>query len=104
MTSRMITRMKSRTSWLLLVVLVALLLPAVASADNVYLPAVQNGIRNWFTVADVVAWSQAAGNVMPISCTAIQTQPELLFTSCTVSQAQPLTLVWDDVTGKVVAQ
>jgi hypothetical protein len=42
--------------------------------------------------------------VMPIGCTAVQTLPELLFTSCTVSQAQPLTLVWDATQGKVVAQ
>jgi hypothetical protein len=96
--------MKRRLSLLVLVVLVAMLLPVAASADNLYLPSLQNGTRDWFTVGDVVAWSNAAGNVMPIGCTAIATQPELLFTSCTVSQAQPLTLVWSDAAGKVVAQ
>jgi hypothetical protein len=96
--------MKRRLSLLVLVVLVAMLLPVAASADNLYLPSLQNGPRDWFGVADVLAWSNANNNVMPIGCTAIATQPELLFTSCTVSQAQPLTLVWDATQGKVVAQ
>ena len=95
---------KQRSWWLVLVVLVALLLPVAASAESVFLPSVQNGPRDWFTVGDVVAWSAAAENVMPISCTVVQTQPELLFNACTVEQAQPLTLVWDAVAGKVVAQ
>ncbi len=96
--------MKRRLSLLVLVVLVAMLLPVAASADNLYLPSLQNGPRDWFTVSDVLAWSQDNANVMPIGCTAVQTQPELLFTSCVVSQAQPLTLVWSDAAGKVVAQ
>ncbi len=91
-------------SAIVVVVILTLLLPMAASADNLYLPSLQNGPRDWFTVADVLAWSNTAGNVMPISCTAVQTQPELLFTSCVVSQAQPLTLVWSDEAGKVVAQ
>jgi hypothetical protein len=89
---------------MIVLVLVLALLPVAASADNLYLPSLQNGPRDWFTVADVLAWSNATGNVMPISCTAVTAQPELLFTSCTVSQAQPLTLVWSVEAGKVVAQ
>jgi hypothetical protein len=89
---------------MIVLVLVLALLPVAASADNLYLPSLQNGPRDWFTVADVLAWSNANNNVMPIACNAVQTQPELLFTSCTVSQAQPLTLVWSDAAGKVVAQ
>jgi hypothetical protein len=89
---------------MIVLVLVFALLPVAASADNLYLPSLQNGPRDWFTVADVLAWSNANGNVMPIGCTAVQTLPELLFTSCVVSQAQPLTLVWDAMQGKVVAQ
>jgi hypothetical protein len=89
---------------MIVLVLVLALLPVAASADSLYLPSLQNGPRDWFTVADVLAWSNANNNVMPIGCTAVQTQPELLFTSCIVSQAQPLTLVWSDAAGKVVAQ
>ncbi len=90
--------------WRALVVLAIVamvLVPATVRAETVFLPSVQNGPRDWFTVADVVNWSADHGNVMPISCIAVQ--PDI-FTSCTVQQAQPLTLVWDAAQGKVVAQ
>lgn len=86
---------------MLLVVLVALLLPVAASAESVFLPSVQNGPRDWFTVSDVLKWIDETGNVMPVYC--YGPMPDI-YTSCTVVQAQPLTLVWDAVAGKVVAQ
>lgn len=84
-----------------LAIVALVLIPATVQAETVFMPQMHNGPRNWFTVADVLNWSAAANNVMPITCTA--TQPGI-FTSCTVQQAQPLTLVWDVVQGKVVAK
>ena len=84
-----------------LVIVVMALSPMVASADTLFMPALQNGVRDWFTTADVVRWSNDAGNVMPIYCTAIR---DGVYESCTVNQAQPLTLVWSDELGKVIAK
>lgn len=65
-----------------------------------FIPQAHNGVRDWFTAQDVVNWSAEAGNVMPISCTG---KGDVL-TSCTVEQAQPLILVWDNALGKVIAK
>lgn len=73
----------------------------VALLATVFLPSIQNGQRDWFTTQDVVAWSAKHENVMPIWCTEVQPGT---YTSCTVVQAQPLTLVWDNVAGEVVTR
>ena len=84
----------------LVIVVVAALLPMAVSADVLFIPQAHNGVRNWFTVQDVANWIAASGNVMPVTC--IETKPGI-FTSCTVDQAQPLTLTWDNGLGKVTA-
>lgn len=89
-----------RSLFFVLVILLALL-PVAVSADSVFLPALAAGVRDWFTVSDVVQWSAAQGNVMPIWC--VEARPGI-FTTCTVQQAQPLTLVWSNELGKVVAK
>jgi hypothetical protein len=86
---------------MIMVVLALVLVPVAVSADSIFLPTLQSGVRDWFTVADVLRWSSEAHNVMPIYCT--ESAPGI-FTTCTVVQAQPLTLTWDNELGKVVAQ
>ena len=86
---------------MLVIVVVAALLPMAVSAEVVFIPQAHNGVRNWFTQQDVVNWIATSGNVMPVTC--IEVKPGI-FTSCTVNQAQPLTLVWDNALGKVVAR
>ena len=81
-------------------VVVAALLPMAVSAEVVFIPQAHNGVRDWFTVTDVTNWIAETHNVMPVTC--IEVKPGI-FETCTVDQAQPLTLVWDDVAGKVVA-
>ena len=85
----------------LVIVVVAALLPMAVSADVLFIPQAHNGVRNWFTVTDVTNWIAETHNVMPVTCVAVRSG---VFTSCTVDQAQPLTLVWDNGLGKVVAQ
>lgn len=82
-------------------VVVMALIPMAVQAETVFIPQAHNGQRDWFTVGDVLAWIDEAQNVMPVYCygPAVDT-----FTSCTVVQAQPLTLVWSNELGKVVAQ
>lgn len=84
----------------LVIVVVAALLPMAVSADTLFIPQAHNGVRNWFTVQDVLNWIAETHNVMPVTC--IEVRPGI-FETCTVDQAQPMTLVWDDVAGKVVA-
>jgi hypothetical protein len=86
---------------ILLVVIVMALSPLAASADTLFMPALNAGTRDWFTTADVLAWSAEAQNVMPIYCTELRPG---VFESCIVEQAQPLTLVWSDEQGKVIAK
>ena len=85
----------------LVIVVVAALLPMAVSADTLFIPQAHNGVRNWFTVQDVVNWIAASGNVMPVTC--IEVRPGI-FETCTVDQAQPMTLIWDNSLGKVVAK
>ena len=86
---------------MLLVIVVMALVPVAASADTLFMPALNAGVRDWFTVADVVAWSAEANNVMPIACN--EYRPGV-FVECTVQQAQPLTLTWSDELGRVIAK
>ena len=85
----------------LVIVVVAALLPMAVQADTLFIPQAHNGVRNWFTQQDVVNWIASSGNVMPVTC--IEVRPGI-FETCTVDQAQPLTLVWDNALGKVVAR
>ena len=82
-------------------VVVAALLPMAVSAEVVFIPQAHNGVRDWFTVTDVTNWIAETHNVMPVTC--IEVKPGI-FETCTVDQAQPLTLVWDNALGKVVAR
>ncbi len=84
-----------------LTVIVLALSPIAASADTVFMPSINAGVRDWFTTADVLAWSAEAQNVMPIYCTAIR--PDV-YQSCIVKQAKMLTLIWDNDLGKVIAK
>ncbi len=84
-----------------LVVVVMALSPVAVSADTLFMPALQNGTRDWFTTADVLAWINETHNVMPVYCAAIR---DNVFESCTVQQAMPLTLTWSDELGKVIAK
>lgn len=81
--------------------LAASVMAGVAIVATIFLPSIYNGQRDWFTTQDVVEWSERTGNVMPIYCTE---NLQGVFTSCTVVQAQPLTLVWDNETNQVVAR
>lgn len=85
----------------LVIVVVAALLPMAVQADTLFIPQAHNGVRNWFTQQDVVNWIASSGNVMPVTC--IEVRPGI-FETCTVDQAQPLTLIWDNSLGKVVAK
>lgn len=87
----------------LVIVVVMAMVPAAVQAESIFIPQAHNGVRDWFTVADILRWNAENANVMPISCVAVRTEPEVLFTECAVIQAQPLTLTWDDTQGKVVA-
>ena len=90
---------------LLTVAVLVAMLPMAASAESIFIPQVHNGVRDWFTVADVLTWIAETNNVMPVSCVADAFDgEEPIFRECTVVQAQPLTLMWDDTLGKVVAQ
>lgn len=84
--------------------MVLVISPAVASADSVFLPTVQNGAGDLFTVNDVLVWIEETGNVMPLDCHVIADTPRLLFDYCIVQGAQPQMLVWDWKQGKLVAQ
>ena len=85
----------------LVIVVVAALLPMAVQADTLFIPQAHNGVRNWFTQQDVINWIASSGNVMPVTCSAVRPG---IFETCTVDQAQPLTLVWDNALGKVVAR
>ena len=86
---------------ILLTVVVMALIPMAVQADTVFIPQAHNGPRDWFTVSDVLAWIDETNNVMPVYCYGPKVDT---FTSCTVVQAQPLTLTWDNTLGKVVAK
>lgn len=85
----------------LVIVVVVALLPMAVQADTLFIPQAHNGVRNWFTTQDVANWIAETGNVMPVTCNAVRPG---IFETCTVDQAQPLTLIWDNSLGKVVAQ
>ena len=85
---------------IVLVAIVLTLIPVAASAETIFMPQLQNGVRDWFTVQDVANWIAETQNVMPVHCYGPSVD---IYTSCTVIQAKPLTLTWDNVQGKVVA-
>ena len=86
---------------LLTVAVLVAMLPMAASAESIFIPQAHNGVRDWFEVSDVLAWIAETNNVMPVYCYGPSTD---IYTSCTVVQAQPVTLVWDNSLGKVVAR
>lgn len=90
---------------LLTVAVFVAVLPMAASAESIFIPQAHNGAKDWFTTGDVLTWIAETNNVMPVSCVAVAFDgEEPIFRECTVVQAQPLTLVWSNELGKVVAQ